>query len=226
MKKKLETESLLKNGVLIKEEALKKRYYYQLTKRIIDIIGSCLGLVVLIPVFIAVAIALKLEEMNAPIIFTQTRIGKNGKKFKMYKFRSMCLDAEDMLQNLLQQNEIEGAMFKIKEDPRVTKVGKFIRKTSIDELPQFWNVFKGNMSLVGPRPPLEREFDEYTTYDKQRLFTKPGCTGIWQISGRNNVNFNDMVSMDISYINNQSVILDLKIIIKTIWIMLKPNGAY
>lgn len=169
---------------------------------------------------------MKIEERHGPIFFSQIRVGKNFKEFKMYKFRSMCIDAEEMLDDLLEFNEIEGAMFKIKEDPRITKIGSFIRKTSIDELPQLLNVLKGNMSLVGPRPPLLREVEEYSTYSKQRLLVKPGCTGIWQISGRNNVSFYEMVEMDIQYIQNLSIINDIKIILKTAWIMIKPDGAY
>lgn len=138
----------------------------------------------------------------------------------------MRVDAEEKLKELLKYNEVEGAMFKMKNEPRVTKVGKFIRRTSIDELPQLWNVLKGDMSLVGPRPPLEREVEKYSTHDKQRLLIKPGCTGIWQISGRNNVDFEDIVEMDIKYIKNQSILNDVKFILKTAWVMIKPNGAY
>ncbi len=138
----------------------------------------------------------------------------------------MCLDAEEKLEELLDQNEIEGAMFKMKEDPRVTQIGKIIRAKSIDELPQLWNVLKGDMSLIGPRPPLEREVAEYTRYDFQRLYIKPGCSGLWQVSGRNDVSFHAMVDLDLEYITNQSLLNDFKLIIKTIWIVIKPNGAY
>lgn len=143
----------------------------------------------------------------------------------MYKFRSMVTDAEERLKDLLQYNEVSGAMFKMKEDPRVTKIGKFIRKTSIDELPQLLNVLKGEMSLVGPRPPLPREVKEYTSYDKQRLLVTPGCTGLWQVTERNNVGFKEMVKLDLEYINKRSLFYDLKIILKTIQIMVKSNGA-
>ena len=138
----------------------------------------------------------------------------------------MCVDAEEKLEFLLQHNEVQGAMFKMKEDPRVTKIGKFIRRTSIDELPQLFNVLKGEMSLVGPRPPLQREVDEYSMYDTQRLLVKPGCTGLWQTSGRNEVGFQEMVRLDLYYIKNSSLLYDLKIILKTIVIMIKPNSAY
>lgn len=193
--------------------------------RISDILLSIIGLIVLSPLFLCIAILIKVDDPSGPIIFKQTRVGKNGKLFEMYKFRSMVMDAEDRLESLLQYNEIKGAMFKMKNDPRVTKIGKFIRKTSIDELPQLINVVKGDMSLVGPRPPLIREVEEYTAYDKQRLLVRPGCTGLWQISGRNELDFEDMVKLDIEYIDSISLYLYFKIIFKTFLILLKCNGA-
>lgn len=211
---------------VINSATVERKYFYRFIKRTIDIVGSLVGLLLLSPLFLIVAFLMKKEEPRGPIFFSQTRVGKNKKNFKMFKFRSMCVDAEEKLAELLKHNEVEGAMFKMKEDPRVTKVGKFIRKTSVDELPQLWNVLKGEMSLVGPRPPLLREVEEYTDYDKQRLLVKPGCTGLWQVSGRNEVGFDEMVELDISYIQNLSIINDMKIIYKTIGIMLKPNGAY
>lgn len=211
---------------LINPVVIEKKYFYQFVKRLIDILGSLIGLILLSPLFIIIAILMKKEEPKGPIFFSQTRVGKNEKQFKMYKFRSMCVDAEAKLEELLKHNEVDGAMFKMKDDPRVTKIGKFIRKTSIDELPQLWNVLKGDMSLVGPRPPLLREVAEYTEYDKQRLLVKPGCTGLWQVSGRNEVGFDEMVELDIRYIQNLSVLNDIKIIFKTVLIMIKPNGAY
>lgn len=138
----------------------------------------------------------------------------------------MCVDAEEKLETLLQHNEVEGAMFKMKDDPRVTKIGKFIRKTSIDELPQLLNVLKGEMSLVGPRPPLVREVAEYSAYDRQRLLIKPGCTGLWQVSGRNHVGFDEMVRLDLRYISKLSIKNDLKIVMRTIKVVVQPNGAY
>ncbi|OJG71622.1 hypothetical protein RV11_GL000328 [Enterococcus phoeniculicola] len=204
--------------------ATRKTYYF--FKRLMDILGSIVGLIVLSPIFLIVSVLMKLEEPRGPIFFSQERIGQHEKKFKMYKIRSMCVDAEEKLDALLQHNEVEGAMFKMKEDPRVTRVGKVIRKTSIDELPQLINVLKGDMSLVGPRPPLKREVDEYSAYDKQRLLVKPGCTGLWQVSGRNSVGFDDMVSLDIQYIQKQSLGYDIKIMIKTVVVMARPNSAY
>lgn len=162
---------------------------YDFNKRVIDLVLSCCGLVLISPVMLWVAYKIHKDEPGVPVIFTQKRVGRNGKVFTMYKFRSMCVDAEVQLEGLLDKNEIKGAMFKIKEDPRITEFGKFIRRTSLDELPQLINVIKGDMSLIGPRPPLQREVAEYTQYDRQRLLVKPGCSGVWQVSGRNDVHF-------------------------------------
>jgi exopolysaccharide biosynthesis polyprenyl glycosylphosphotransferase len=199
---------------------------YLVTKRLIDIIGAILGMVLLSWLLAIIAILIKLEDPKGPILFKQTRVGKNGKEFTMYKFRSMVHNAEELLDSLLPFNEVEGAMFKIKEDPRVTKIGKFIRKTSLDELPQLFNVLKGDMSLVGPRPPLPREVELYTEYDKQRLLVTPGCTGLWQVSGRNDLGFDEMIELDLKYICERSLLFDIKIILKTIKIMIRPNSAY
>lgn len=144
----------------------------------------------------------------------------------MYKFRSMIVDADDRLKDLLDKNEIEGAMFKMKQDPRVTKVGEFIRKYSIDELPQLVNVLLGHMSLVGPRPPLPYEVEEYTEHDLLRLKVKPGCTGLWQISGRNDVSFHEMVELDLQYIAHRGIFLDIYVLFKTVAVFIHPNAAY
>lgn len=213
----------------IKLDGIKKPHKsiaFHLTKRVGDILLSIIGLILLLPVFTVVAFLIKKEEPKGSIFFSQTRVGKDGRLFVMYKFRSMCLEAEKQLPNLLEFNEIEGAMFKMKNDPRVTTIGKLIRRTSIDELPQLVNVLKGEMSLVGPRPPLPREVEKYTTYDKQRLCVKPGCTGLWQISGRNNIGFKEMVELDLRYINTQSIWNDTKIIFRTARIMFGTIGAY
>lgn len=202
------------NQLQIKTIETKKGYDY--IKRTLDIVGSISGLLLLCPLFLIIVLFMKKEDFAAPIIFSQTRIGKDEKKFKMYKFRSMVIDAEEQLTELLEHNEVEGAMFKIKKDPRVTNVGKFIRRTSIDELPQLWNVLKGEMSLVGPRPPLEREVVQYTYRDKQRLQVKPGCTGLWQVSGRNDLGFSEMVDLDLKYISERHIFTDILIIVKTI----------
>ena len=205
---------------------LRQKYWFFVVKRLGDIICSSIGLVILSPLFLMIAILMKFEDPKGPIFFSQTRIGLNEKPFKMYKIRSMVTNAEELLENLLDENEVEGAMFKMKEDPRVTRLGRIIRKFSLDELPQLLNVIKGDMSLVGPRPPLEREVAEYTPYDKQRLLIKPGCTGLWQVSGRNDLGFDEMVELDMKYIKNLSLRTDLFILVKTVWVMLKPNSAY
>lgn len=190
-------------------------------KRTMDIIGSLFGLLVTGLAFLFVAPAIKLES-KGPVFFAQNRVGKNGRVFKMYKFRSMYVDAEEQKEALMAQNEMHGNMFKIKNDPRITKVGKFIRKTSIDELPQFWNIFVGDMSLVGTRPPTLEEVKSYKIWHRRRLSIKPGLTGLWQVSGRNRINnFDDVVKYDLEYIDNWSVKLDLKLIFKTIFVVFK-----
>ncbi|CAM2978108.1 sugar transferase [Paenibacillus sediminis] len=199
---------------------------YLILKRIVDFTGALLGLILLFPLFILVALLIKVEDFNGPIIFHQIRIGKNGTPFKMYKFRSMVHNAEELLEQLLDQNEISGAMFKMKVDPRVTRVGRIIRKTSIDELPQLWNVLKGEMSIVGPRPPLPREVEQYSTYHKLRLSVKPGCTGLWQVSGRNQLSFEDMVELDLKYIDGRNIKIDIQIMMKTVSVMLGAKDAY
>ncbi|WP_144478129.1 sugar transferase [Cytobacillus oceanisediminis] len=205
---------------------IEEKKVYSFLKRKIDFVGALMGLIILAPLFLFIALLIKLEDQKGPIFFKQTRVGRNGKVFQMYKFRSMVIDAENILQKLLDRNEVSGAMFKMKEDPRITRIGKFIRKTSIDELPQLWNVVKGEMSLVGPRPPLPREVDEYTEYDKQRLMVTPGCTGLWQVSGRNNLGFKEMVNLDLEYIKKRSVLFDLKIIFKTFREIVASKNAY
>lgn len=199
--------------------------FYLFIKRLIDIVGSLLGLILLSPLFCIVAILIKLEDPKGKVFFAQERNGINSKTFKMYKFRSMVNNAEELLQNLQHQNEQSGPVFKIKDDPRITKVGKFIRKTSIDELPQLINVLKGDMSLVGPRPPIPHEVEQYTAYQMQRLLVRPGLTCIWQVSGRNNIGFDDWVDMDIDYIKNRSLWLDIKLIFKTIGVLFGDDNA-
>lgn len=216
----------LKDDGLVNADQVEKRVLYYFFKRIFDELLSIIAIILLIPVFIIIAILIKIDDPNGPIIYSQIRVGKNGCPFKMYKFRSMVVDADKKLKSLLGKNEVEGAMFKIKFDPRVTRVGRVIRKYSIDELPQLVNVIKGDMALVGPRPSLRREVKEYTKYDKQRLLVVPGCTGLWQVSERNNVGFHEMVKLDIKYIVNANLWLDACILSKTIWIMLFPNDAY
>ena len=211
--------------ITLDSDQIDKRYVYRLGKRVFDFTASLLALIPLSIVFIAIALLIKLDD-HGPVFFTQTRVGRHGKEFKIYKFRSMRVDAEDLLERLLAKNQVDGPMFKMKDDPRISRVGKFLRKYSLDELPQLFNVLLGNMSLVGPRPPLPREVAEYTAYDKQRLYVTPGCTGLWQATERNNVGFAGMVKLDLEYIQNASWWLDLKIIFMTVKIIFVPNGAY
>ena len=199
---------------------------YLLIKRLVDIFGSLCGIILLSLLFVIIAVLIKVEDPKGSVFFSQNRIGLNGKKFKMYKFRSMVSNAEEKLAELLKYNEINGAMFKMKDDPRITKIGKFIRKTSIDELPQLFNVLKGDMSLVGPRPPLPREVAVYSAYDKQRLVVTPGCTGLWQVSGRNSLGFNEMVELDLQYIQRRTFLFDIKIIFKTVLVLFGSKDAF
>ena len=201
------------------------RLGYHVVKRGFDVLASGAALIILSPLFLVLTILIKKED-GGPAFYSQERIGKNEKPFKMWKFRSMVVNADQMIDQLEDQNEIEGAMFKIKDDPRITKIGHTIRKYSLDELPQLWNVLIGDMSLVGPRPPLPSEVEEYTDYDKQRLLVMPGCTGLWQVTKRNEADFDEMVWLDIVYINHSGILEDLKLIIKTIGVVIHPNGAY
>ena len=196
-----------------------------IAKRVLDIIGGIVGLIItgIFAIIIGPAIVI---ESPGPIFFSQTRIGKNGRRFKIYKFRSMYMDAEERKKELMEKNKMSGLMFKMDDDPRITKVGKFIRKTSIDEFPQFLNVLKGDMSLVGTRPPTEDEFKQYKARYKKRLSMKPGITGLWQVSGRSSItDFEDVVKLDVQYIENWSFGLDLKILIQTVLVVLKHDGA-
>jgi lipopolysaccharide/colanic/teichoic acid biosynthesis glycosyltransferase len=190
---------------------------YIAVKRAQDIVFSLLALVVLSPLMLVIAIAIMIDDPKGGFIFRQIRCGKDGRMFHFYKFRSMCVDAEKKLDGLLDQNEMEGPAFKIENDPRITRVGKFLRKTSLDELPQLINVLRGEMSIVGPRPPLPREVEQYTEYQKQRLSVKPGLTCYWQVQPhRNRISFEDWVELDLNYIKAQSYIVDWKIIIMTV----------
>ena len=208
------------------ELRVNKKRVYLVEKRLFDLISSIIGLILLSPLFLLIILAIELEEPFSPIFFSQERLGKDGNIFRMYKFRSMCIDAEKKLDSLIDKNELSGAMFKMKNDPRVTRIGRLIRKTSLDELPQLVNVIKGEMSLVGPRPPLIREVIKYSEHDLKRLLVKPGCSGLWQVSGRNDLSFAQMVELDLKYIANQSFWGDIKIIFLTFKIIVFPNSAY
>nr|WP_309109348.1 sugar transferase [Bombilactobacillus bombi] len=204
----------------------KQHYVYRINKRLFDIILSIIGIILFFIPGLIISFLIKKESPRGSVFYTQIRIGKNNKPFKMYKFRSMYENADQQLEQLLDKNEVAGPMFKMKNDPRVTPIGNKIRAHSLDEIPQLWNVLKGEMSLVGPRPPLPREVKEYTDYDKLRLLVKPGCTGLWQVSARSNVGFDKMLELDLKYIRNRSFFYDFKIILKTIKIMIYPNSAY
>lgn len=200
-------------------------YRRRAVKRVIDIVGSLVGLLFTAVFTPFVAFAIKLDSPG-PVFFSQIRIGKNGRRFRMYKFRSMYVDAETRKQELMQQNEVDGLMFKLERDPRITRVGAFLRRTSIDELPQFWNVLRGDMSLVGTRPPTEDEFEQYNIYYKRRLSMTPGLTGMWQVSGRSDIrDFDEVVRLDLSYIDDWSLSTDLKILLQTIGVVLSGRGS-
>ena len=197
---------------------------YSVTKRFIDIFCSFVGLIFLSPIFIIIGAIIKLDS-KGPVIFSQKRVGKYGQEFKMYKFRSMVVNAEELKKKLLEQNKMSGPMFKMKDDPRITKIGKFIRKTSIDELPQLINVLKGEMSLVGPRPSLPKEVEKFEPWMRKRLEVKPGLTCYWQVSGRNNIDFIDWMNLDIKYIYEKSIIVDIKLIFKTFFVLFGDKNA-
>ncbi|CCH50105.1 sugar transferase [Pseudodesulfovibrio piezophilus] len=194
-------------------------------KRILDIIGGAAGFLIFCLIYIPVAIAIRMESPG-PILFSQVRVGQNNRKFKLFKFRSMFLDAEARKRELMAHNEMDGHMFKMKNDPRITKVGKFLRKTSLDEFPQFINVMRGEMSLVGTRPPTVDEVSHYEKWERRRISMKPGVTGLWQVSGRNKINkFEDVVRMDLDYIDGWRFMRDVRILLKTIWVILNKDGA-
>lgn len=200
----------------------KRRYCF--FKRMMDIICSLIGLIALVPIFLIVAVAIKIES-KGPIVFIQKRVGKDGKTFGIYKFRSMVVNAEELKDKLSDKNEISGPMFKMKEDPRVTKVGKFIRKTSIDELPQLINVLRGEMSLVGPRPSLPDEVMKFENWMMQRLSVKPGLTCYWQVSGRNDIGFREWMKLDVKYVEERSLLVDIKLIFKTFFVLFGDEHA-
>jgi len=194
-------------------------------KRAFDIIASLVALILFGPLFLLIGLLIKIED-GGPVIFQQTRVGKFGREFKMYKFRSMCLDAETRLPELLKKNQHrEGVTFKIKNDPRLTRCGKWLRTFSLDELPQFFNVLRGDMSLVGPRPPLPREVARYTLADRRRLAAKPGITCFWQISGRSEIDFSGQVKLDVDYIETRNFLVDVTILAKTVPAVLSAKGA-
>lgn len=210
-----------KGGSMVEEENLA----YNLLKRLVDILCSGIGLVILGPLFIFLMIMIKLES-KGPAIFSQVRVGKNGETFNMYKFRSMVDNAEELKDSLIYLNEIPGPMFKIKNDPRITKVGAFIRKTSLDELPQLVNILRGEMSLVGPRPSLPSEVEHFEEWMRHRFSVQPGLTCYWQVSGRNQIGFEEWMKLDIKYIQDRSMKVDFMLILKTIRVLFGDKNAY
>lgn len=194
-------------------------------KRCMDIAGSIVGLLITAAAFVIFAPIIK-KQSPGPVFFSQVRVGKNGRQFKIYKFRSMYMDAEERKKELMEQNEMKGFMFKMEDDPRIFPIGKFIRKYSIDELPQFWNVLRGDMSLVGTRPPTLDEFEQYERHHRARLSNKPGLTGMWQVSGRSKItDFEEVVSLDTAYISNWNLAMDIRILFKTVKVVLLGRGA-
>lgn len=211
--------------MLNREEVLRRRKGYWFIRRTQDILISVIALLLLWPLMLVVALIIVIDSPGASPIFVQTRVGRDGKTFNFYKFRSMCPNAEEKLTELLGQNEMEGPAFKMKDDPRITRVGKFIRKTSIDELPQLINVLLGQMSIVGPRPPLPREVEQYDEYAMQRLLVTPGLTCIWQVQPhRNDLSFDEWLELDIQYIRQSNFVQDWKIIFQTFGAVLGMNG--
>lgn len=196
-------------------------------KRLIDILGALVAIVVFLPISIVIAVKIKKED-GGPIFYTQERVGKDGKLFPMWKFRSMVVGAHSLKTEIVDLNETDGPIFKIKDDPRVTNVGKFLRTHSLDEIPQFVNVLQGTMSLVGPRPALPEEVEEYSEKELKRLTVKPGLTGLWQVSGRSNLSYEMMIDLDLTYVRQATIWMDIKILIITVVQMFLPgkSGAY
>lgn len=199
--------------------------FYRVTKRAMDVVFSLLVLVLLFPAYLLIMLLIRLDSAGPPII-RQVRLGKGCAPFNMYKFRSMCAEAETMMAQVQHLNEMSGPVFKVKMDPRVTRVGRFLRKYSLDELPQFVNVLRGDMSLVGPRPPLPHEVERYEPWQLRRLDVLPGLTCLWQINGRNHCDFDKWVALDLEYIAKRNLLLDLKILLKTVPAVISGKGAY
>ena len=210
-------------GEIIEEENIS--VFYEAAKRVMDIILSFIGLVLLSPILLLVSLFIKIDS-KGPIFFKQKRIGINGTEFEMFKFRSMVVNAEELKAKLEEKNEMSGPMFKIADDPRITKVGRFIRKTSIDELPQLWNVIKGDMSLVGPRPSLPKEVAQFEPWMRKRFEVKPGLTCFWQVGGRNNIDFEEWMKLDIKSVKERSFLLDSKLIFKTFFVLFGDENAH
>ena len=199
--------------------------FYGVTKRALDIVISLLCIILLSPLFLMIAVVIVLDS-KGQAVFKQTRLGKDGRPFTFYKFRTMKHGAEKLKDSLEHLSDVEGPVFKIKKDPRITRIGRFLRKSSLDELPQFFNILWGDMTLVGPRPPLDREVKKYGNREMKRLAVKPGLSGLWQISGRNDISFLEWMELDLYYIEHRTLLLDLKILLRTIPAVLSGKGAY
>lgn len=221
----LKTARAAERTTISREDALRGKRAYWFFRRAQDVFFSALAIVALMPLMLAVALLVVLDSPGSGPIFTQTRVGRDGRHFRLYKFRTMVPDAEARLKDLLKYNEMSGPAFKIKHDPRITRIGRFLRKSGIDELPQLFNVLRGDMSIVGPRPPLPREVAQYDDYARQRLYITPGITCYWQIQPRRNeMNFRDWVDLDIKYIRERSFLVDWKIIFRTFIVAVTLQG--
>lgn len=222
--KKAETSGSSRTSIYVPEDPIIFSFHYRVLKRAIDILGASLGLALLCPFFILLGILIKLTSIG-PVFYPWDVIGRGGRPFRGYKFRTMVHNADELKTHLIKHNEMDGPVFKMKNDPRITPIGQFLRKFSIDELPQLWSVLKGDMSLVGPRPAGPLEWDEYEPWQRRKLSVMPGITCIWQVNGRNKISdFNEWVKLDLEYIDNWSLYLDSKIFIKTISVVLRGTG--
>lgn len=205
--------------------AKKNKKWYWIKKRVLSLLFSIAGIIIFAIPMLFITLLVWLDAPEVSPIYSQTRIGRHGKPFTLYKFRTMIHNADKIKMNMYEHNEMDGPVFKIKDDPRITKIGKFLRKTSLDELPQFFNVIKGDMVVIGPRPPLPEEVEQYTEFQKLRLIVTPGITCLWQVQPkRNELSFNEWVDLDIRYITHRSLSMDIKIIFRTIWVMFRKEG--
>lgn len=225
MERSLQAKAMETPVVIHREHELHSHRNYWRVKRFLDVLLSGTALIVLSPILLVISLVIVLDDPRGGPIFSQKRCGRDGVLFDFYKFRTMVVDAEERLSELQHKNEMDGPVFKIKDDPRITRVGRFLRKTSLDELPQLWNVFRGDMSIVGPRPALPREVQKYDAYQSQRLYVTPGLTCYWQVTPhRNDCTFDEWVALDVKYIKERTLWIDFKLVLKTIKVMLTAEG--
>lgn len=221
-----EPKSVVEHAEVNRQYVLHSRRAYWAIKRAQDVFFSAIAIVILSPVMLITILAILIDDPHGSPIYVQDRVGRDGKIFRFYKFRSMYKNADQMLDLLMDENEMDGPVFKIKHDPRITRVGRFIRKTCIDELPQLFNILKGDMSIVGPRPALPREVEQYTDYERQRLYVTPGLTCYWQtMPDKNSISFSDWMELDLKYIQERSFLVDWKIIFRTVKVVLRKEGC-